>query len=154
MANVTEVVDAANRLAATKDDKSLVLLLGMIDKEITNNPQLKDTAYLDPKYDAPTMGALDDLKAVGLKILKRWNKELQGLVCGSKAADQKEREQILNALSIGQTAVIGAVAAALLGLGVPPPIAAALAPLIVKQFIWPAKDELCQSWAEMIKGSN
>jgi hypothetical protein len=91
------------------------------------------------------------MRALGRKILKRWNKELHGLVCGSGSANEKERTEILNSLNLGETAVIAAVAAALFGLGVPPPIAAALAPLIVKKFIWPAKDELCIAWGEGIK---
>jgi len=39
----------------------------------------------------------------------------------------------------------------LLTLGVYAAIAAALAPLIVKRFIWPAKDELCAAWGEGVK---
>jgi len=149
MADVKTVVDAANRLAA-KDEESLVLLIGMMEQEIKKNPALKEDANLQPKYDQTTMGFMDPLKEAGGRILRRWNKELHGLVCGTQARDRKERQEILGALNLGETAVIGAVAAALLAMGVPAPIAAALAPLIVRKFIWPAKDELCKSWAEGI----
>ena len=37
-----------------------------------------------------TMGALDEIKALGWRILDRWNKELYGVVCGNKGDDQKD----------------------------------------------------------------
>src|SRR5258708_17469859 len=150
MPDISAVVKEAQRLES-KDEASLELLVGLRAKAIEKNPALKDTVDLEPKYDGTTMGALDDVKALGRRILKRWNKELHGLVCENKTADQKDRKAILDALNLGQAAVIGAVAGALIGLAVPAPIAAALAPLIVKKFIWPAKDELCAAWVEGIK---
>ena len=114
-------------------------------------PALKDNVEFEPEYEAQTMGPLDDIKAVGRKILNRWNKELYSLVCNKKGDDQKGRKAILDSLSLSETAVIGAVATTLLTLGVAAAIAAPVAPLIVKRFIWPAKDELCEAWSEGIK---
>jgi hypothetical protein len=151
MSDACEVVDEANRLAK-KDEAALELLLGMRARAIEENPSLQDDVDFEPEYDQATMGRLDDVRALGRNILKRWNKELHGLVCGEQAANQKERAAILGALNLGEAAVIGAVATASLGLGVPAPIAAVVAPLIVGKFIWPAKDELCAGWAEGIKG--
>ena len=150
MSDVSEVVDEANRLAK-KDEASLEVLLGMRARAIEENPKLQDDVDFEPEYDQGMMGPLDDVRALGRAILRRWNKDLYGLVCGKRTAIEKERAAILSALNLGETAVIGAVATALLSLGVLPPIAAAAAPLIVKVFIWPAKDELCISWAEAIK---
>jgi len=145
-----EVEREAKRLA-NKDEKALELLVGMQAQAIDKEPSLAEQVSLEPKYDEATMGFLDDVRALGRRILKRWNRELNKLVCGTDSASEKDRNAILGALSMGETAVIAAVAAALLGLGVPAPIAAALAPLIVKKFIWPAKDELCEAWSEAIK---
>lgn len=60
----------------------------------------------------------------------------------------------LTSLNLGEAAVIAAVAGALIGLGVGAAIAAPLAPLIVRRFIWPAKDELCVAWGESIDAGN
>jgi hypothetical protein len=150
MPEISAVVNEAKRLES-RDEASLELLVGLRAKALEENPALRDTVDLEPKYDIATMGALDDVKALGRRILKRWNKELYGLVCENKAGDQQDRKAILDALNLGQAAVIGAVASALIALTVPAPIAAALAPLIVKKFIWPAKDELCGAWGEGIK---
>jgi hypothetical protein len=96
------------------------------------------------------MGDLDDLKALGRRILARWNRELHGVVCGTKTEYQSSREAILNSLNLGEAAVIAAVASALLTGGAPAAIAAAVAPLLVKKFILPAKEELCAAWSEAI----
>ena len=143
------VVDSAKRLNA-KDEASLELLLGMRAKAIERDPALKDNPDFEPQYEAKTMGALDDIKALGRRILHRWNKELYGVVCGSGPGDQN-RKAVLDALNLGETAVVAAVASVLLSMGAAAALAAALAPLVVKKFIWPAKDELCAAWSEGIK---
>jgi len=148
--DISAVINEAKRLES-RDEASLELLVGLRAKALEENPALKDTVDLEPKYDKATMGALDDVKTLGRRIVKLWNKELYGLVCENKAGDQQDRKAILDALNLGQAAVVGAVAGALIALTVPAPLAAALAPLIVKKFIWPAKDELCAAWGEGIK---
>ena len=150
MPDISAVINEAKRLES-RDEASLELLVGLRAKALEENPALKDTVDLEPKYDKATMGALDDVKTLGRRIVKLWNKELYGLVCENKAGDQQDRKAILDALNLGQAAVVGAVAGALIALTVPAPLAAALAPLIVKKFIWPAKDELCAAWGEGIK---
>jgi hypothetical protein len=151
MPDVKAVVDAAQRLDKQKDEVALEVLIGMREKAIQKNPTLKDDVDFEPKYDSTTMGLMDDVKALGRRILNRWNKELCGMVCGSTAGDQKERKAVLDSLNLGEAAVIAAVVGALLSLGVAAAIAAAVAPLIVRRFIWPAKDELCTAWDEAIK---
>jgi len=150
MPEVKAVVDSATRLSA-KDEASLELLLGMRAKAVERDPALKDDPDFEPKYEGATMGPLDDIKALGRRILNRWNKELYGVVCGSQTKDQESRKAVLDSLNLGETAVIAAVAGALVSLHVFPALAAVVAPLIVKKFIWPAKDELCAAWGEGIK---
>jgi hypothetical protein len=149
MADAKAVIDSAKRLSA-KDENSLELLLGMRAKAVEEDPALEDNPDFEPIYEGTTMGAVDDIKALGRRILRRWNKELNGVVCGSKTEDKTSRQAILDSLNLGEAAVIAAVASALLSLGVVAAFAAALAPLIVKRFIWPAKDELCDAWGEKI----
>ena len=151
MPEVNVVVDAAKRLHKQKDEAGLELLIGMRARVIEQNPALKDNVDFEPKYETETMGALDEIKALGRRILNRWNKELYGVVCGNKGDDQKDRKTVLDSLNVSEAAVIAAVASALLSLGVAAAIAAPLAPLIVKRFIWPAKDELCGAWGESLK---
>lgn len=151
MSDINAVVDAAKRLHARKDEVGLELLIGMRAKVIEQNPALNDNVDFEPKYHAETMGALDDIKALGRRILNRWNRELYGVVCGNKGNDRKDRKAVIDSLNVGEVAVIAAVASTLLSLGVAAAIAAPLAPLIVKRFIWPAKDELCDTWGEELR---
>lgn len=148
MAEANEVVEAAQRLNAQKDEAALELLLGMRAAAVEADRSLSDDLSLDLKYDSQTMGALDDVKRLGARVLKRWNKELYAVVCGNGGQDTKERKQLLDSLNLGEAAVISAVAGILLSFGIAGVIVAPLAPLIVRKFIWPAKDELCTAWGE------
>jgi len=153
MADLRAGVDAAQRSGKEKDDVALEVLVGMRAKAIETDPSLKDNVSFEPKYAAATMGALDDVKALGRRILNRWNKELFGVVCGNAGGDQKDRRAVLDSLNVSEAAVIAAVAGALLSLGVAAALAAAIAPLLVRRFIWPAKDELCAAWGEDINAT-
>lgn len=150
MAEVQAVVEAAEELRG-KDEAALELLLGMREKEIEKDPNLKNDPNLTPVY-GPHMGLIDDLKSLGGRLALRWSKELYQMVCGAENGVQADRKKILDALNLGEAAVIGAVAATLLAIAVPAALAAAAAPLIVKRFIWPARDELCVAWGEAING--
>src|ERR1035437_7655978 len=152
--DVNAVIEAAERLRREKDDVALELLVGMRERAIEQNPALIDNVDFEPRYEAETMGALDDLKALGRRILNRWNRELYGVVCGNVGDDQNARKAVLDSLNLSEAAVIAAVASALLSLGVAAAIAAALAPLIVRRFIWPAKDELCGAWGESLNSGH
>jgi len=152
---LNEVVAAANKLNQQKqDDEALLVLIGMREKAISAEPARKDDPNLEVVYEGSTMGPLDDLKRLGKRVASRWNKELFAIVCGPDNKDSEEREQLLNSLNLGEAAVIAAVAGALIGLGVGAAIAAPLAPLIVRRFIWPAKDELCVAWRESIEAED
>lgn len=147
MANDARAVVAAAQRLAKKDEAALELLLGLREKAIEKDPKLKDNPEFEPKYDGNTMGPLDEIKKIGRRVLARWNKELHKAVCTNNA----EKKKVLEAMNLGQAAVIAVVATALSGLGVAAAIAAAVAPLIVKRFIEPAQDELCEAWGESIK---
>jgi hypothetical protein len=151
MPNFEAVADAASRLSS-KDEFSLELLIGMRENAIIADPSLKDNPDFEPLYQTATMGALDDIRALGRRILRRWNVELHAVVCSGKGGDPKDRKAVLDSLNLGEAAVIAAVVGALLTMGAPAAIAAVVAPLMVKRFIWPAKDELCAAWGEGIKG--
>ena len=151
MPNLSAIVTAARRLNEQKEDEALYVLIGMREKAVANEPGLKDDPELEVVYAEPTMGPLDDIKRLGKRITNRWSKELHAIVCGNADKDAEVRESLLNSLSLGEAAVIAAVASALISLGVGAAIAAPLAPLLVRRFIWPAKDELCEAWGEAIE---
>lgn len=151
MADTNAVVAAAERLRY-KDEEALAIEIGLRSRVIEDDPSAVDNPDLVVQYGTH-MGLLDDVKALGWRILARWNKELHGVVCTSdKADDQEIRTKILSALRIDEMALIAVVAPALIWLGAPAAIAAAVAPLVVKKFIVPAKEELCAAWGEAIIG--
>lgn len=145
-----EVIRAAQQLYAEKDAAALELELGKRARAVEQNPKLAGDSSLSVQYDTETMGPLDDIKRLGRRILKRWNRSLHGLVCPQDGEETEEGKQLKEALNLGEAAVIAAVASVLLGFGVGGAIVAPLASVLVKQFIWPAKDELCGAWGEAI----
>ena len=151
MSDLNEVVAAANQLNEQKEDEALLVLIGMREKVIAADPERKDDPNLSVVYEEPTMGPLDDIKRLGKRVTIRWSKELFAICCGNADKDSKERTELLNSINLGEAAVMAAVAGALISLGVGAAIAAPLAPLIVRRFIWPAKDELCLAWGEAIE---
>ena len=151
MTDVNAVVTAAHRLNEEKDEDSLLVQIGLREQAIKADPSSQDDPNLNVVYTETTMGPLDDLKRIGKRIANRWSKELHSITCGNESKDAKEREALLNSINLGEAAVIAAVAAALISLGVGAAIAAPLAPIIVRKFIWPAKDELCLAWGEALE---
>jgi len=129
-------------------------LIGLRAKAIERDPSLQDNPDFMPQYDKDTMGVLDDVQALGRRILNRWSKELHSIVCSNVSADEEARGAILNALNLGESALIAAVAGTLIALGLFPALAAAVAPLLVKRFIVPARDELCAAWSEALVAQN
>ena len=58
---------------------------------------------------------------------------------------------LLGALNLNEAALIAGVVPGLMFLGAPAAIAAVVAPIIVRKFIIPAKDELCDAWGEAMR---
>jgi hypothetical protein len=149
--NRRAVIEEAQRLYQQKDESALEMLVGMRSAAIDREPSLVTDVSLEPKYEMMTIGPLHEIKVLALRIINRWNKELYSICCDQNAGHADEdRKAILNSLNMGEAAVVAAVTGALLALSVPAPVAAALAAVIVKRFIWPAKEELCNSWAGAI----
>lgn len=151
MIDSKKVVDAALALSP-QDVDALEVLLARRDHAIKANPALQDDLELDPAYATETMG-IESLKAHARSLVNLWNKNLYDLACAAGTSESKERKDLLDALRVGDAAVIGAVVAALLAMNLAAPLAAVLAPILVKRFIMPAKDELCAAWGESIKGA-
>jgi hypothetical protein len=139
-------VEAALR-NASKDADALELILGKQEKAIERSPALGQDPTLDPPYDGTHMGLVDDLKRLGGGIARKWSRSLHEVVCGK--GDSEERKKLFDALSLGEAAQIAAVASLLLPL-TGPAIAAAAAPLIVRKFLTPAVEEVCDFWAEKL----
>jgi len=149
MADITAVINAAEQLRA-KDEEALALEIGLRSEYIESDRSGADNPTLSVAYGTH-MGMIDDVKALGWRILARWNKETHAIVCSSeKPEDEEIRKRVFAALSLDEAALIAAVVTALIWLGAPAAIAAPVAPLIVKKLVLPAKEELCAAWGEAV----
>ena len=116
------------------DNANLIEELGRRGKTL----QLDFTEMGDPAMEAiedpKLLGPMDEIRDLGLRIAKRWIKELQNVVCSADAADKEEREKIQNALKLKGSDLAAAVAAFLVStFFVASPIAAVVAAIVVKR---------------------
>ena len=142
----SETVAVAQNLS-DRDVEALYELIGRQEKAIEQNPALAYDPALSPSYDSSHMGLIDDVKALGKRVAKRWARALHDIVCGS--ASDSERQELLKALNVSEAAAIAVVTGMLLPI-LSPPIAAAVAVIVVKKFLTPAADELCDYWNEQL----
>lgn len=149
MANQQAIVEAAVALC-DHDEASLELQIGKIDKATKTDPSIADDPNPQIAYDGNTMGPIDDLRDIGRRITKKWAKVLHDIVCGDDEKNAEDRKKVLDSVGLGEVAMIGAVAAALSTL-VTPALAAPLAALIVKRFLPPVKEGICEFWDEKLQ---
>jgi hypothetical protein len=144
--------NAALSLAENYDDEALYALIGRQEKVIQTNPAAAEDPTLNPPYEGTMMGPVDDLKAIGRRIAARWSRSLYQVICGGDGtpADADARKKLFDALNVGEAAAIAAVTSLLLPL-VSPAIAAPLAVLIVRKFLIPATEEVCEYWGEQLE---
>jgi hypothetical protein len=98
-------------------------------------------------YEGSHIGMKDEVRELGKRLFKRWNREGFALLCGGAAEDEADRQQMMKAVGLGDTAAAAALSALLVSnFGVAPAIAAVVAALVVKRFFRPTYDEFCAVW--------
>ena len=151
MANFSTQAEAAAKALLKADEGQLYEQLGMRVKAMAEDPSKAGSFDPDIVYDHAAMGVKDDIRELGQRVFKRWNKEAYQLVCGSEEEETKDREKLAKAIGVSDAAA----AAVLSGMfvttfGIAPAIAAVVAALVVKRFCRPAYEEFCQVWKKHI----
>jgi hypothetical protein len=133
------------------DEDQLLEQLGMRTAVATRD--LSRSAELQPDLtsaDVTAMGIKDDMKVLGRRILRRWNRSAYELACGGDPDDAKTRSELEKALGLGEAAAIGVLTGALISIGLMAALAPVVATLLVKKFFNPAYGEFCQYWKERL----
>jgi len=132
------------------DEAELFEKAGIRLRAIERDPSL--AASFDPPavYGEAQMGTLDDVRNLGRRIFKRWNREAHNLMCGADPDDAQGRKQLRDALGLGDVAFAAALTSVLISVGLAPAIATVVAALAVKRFFAPAADEICKAWTESL----
>lgn len=143
-----ETIEAAQKLGETHDVEALYVLLGKQQKAIAEAPDLANDPTLDPPYDSTHMGLIDDLRKVGSRIAALWARKLYGVIC-STGGDEADRKKLLAELNVSEAAAVAVVTSLLLPV-LSPAVAAPVAAIIVKQFLIPAGETICDYWGEKL----
>lgn len=135
----------------TADEEELFAELGIRARGLVEDPSQAGSFDPDVTYSEAEMGVLDAVRAFGRRLFNRWNSELHSLLCGSDPDYTADREQIANALGVGETAVAAALVTVLVGsLGLAPALATVIAAIIVRRFFKPTLEEFCQTWSRAL----
>lgn len=132
------------------DEVELLEKAGIRVKAIERDPGVASSFDPEVIYAEAQMGALDDVRALGRRIFKRWNREAYTLMCGADPDDADSRKQLRAALGLGDVAVAAALTSVLVSLGLAPALGTVVAALVVKRFFNPAYEEFCGSWKESL----
>jgi hypothetical protein len=147
----TQLNDTEIKLLLQSDVDQLLEQLGMRTAVVTSH--LEKSGELNPKItssDVTAMGIKDDLRELGEKILKRWERSAFDIMCGSDANDLKARNEIKGAIGLGEAAVIGVLSTGLIGIGLMPALAPVVAAIVVKKFFNPAYEVFCETWKKRL----
>lgn len=143
-----ETAAAAGALGP-KDTANLLEELARREAAAQANESLLADPGLDSGYATAEMALGDNLKEIGDRLIKVIVRRLHGVICGGSGSDA-ERKKLADALNLSESAAIAAVTAALLPI-TSPLFAAPAAVIIVKEFLIPVADDLCDYWSEKLE---
>ena len=107
---------------------------------------------MQPTEDPALLGPMDEIRDLGLRIAKRWTRELRQVVCSPDVADKEDRDKIQSAFKLRGSDLAAALAAFLVSsFFVASPIATVVAAIVVKRLGNSALDEICKKSDEWIK---
>jgi hypothetical protein len=145
-------IDHAVHDLSKADTDSLYARLGASAVAFPNNPAQFAAPNAAITLDVSTAGPLDDVVLLGKRILKRWNKAIYDLVCGTYGVDPQAKKTIMDALKLGRPdAVATAITGVLISVfSVGPGIALIVGVLFGKVLMPAAGEEVCTFWRERL----
>ncbi|MBR0681138.1 hypothetical protein GXW74_11625 [Roseomonas eburnea] len=132
------------------DDEALLKELAMRARGAQFDPAIAGAYQPDVAHEFPDMGLADDLLDLGGRILRRWERELHAVVCGTAKEDAEDRKTILAQIGADDAALGAALGAVLVGMGASAAVAVVLAAFILKRILKPAGQEACKKWSERL----
>jgi hypothetical protein len=134
------------------DESNLIEQLGMRAKSFEVDFSGMEQPAMKPTYDAKVLGPMDEIRKLGLRIAKRWIKELRDIACGAEADDKEDRNKLQSAFGLTGSDLAAALAGFLVAcFGTAAAIATVVAAIIVKRLGGSAMDEFCKTSAEWLE---
>jgi hypothetical protein len=140
--NLTDAIAALTK----ESEQSLIDQIGRNTKMLQRDPAVAgQLAFAARRAGAPRVaGTVRDIRTVGNRILRRWAREVYAIVCGERPEDRADRRRILAALRLGEAGAATVIAGVLIGsMGLAPVLASAIAVIVARRFLEPAREELC-----------
>jgi hypothetical protein len=134
------------------DDENLIEELGRRGKALQLDFSEMGNPDMQPTEDPSLLGPMDEIRDLGLRIAKRWIREVHQVVCSPDAVDKEDRDKIQSAFQLKGSDLAAALAAFLVSsFFVASPVATVVAAIVVKRLGNSALEEICKKSDEWIK---
>jgi hypothetical protein len=145
-------IDTAVKKLSDSDANSLYARLGASSIAFPDNPAQFAAPDAAIVVDVSIAGPLDDAIGLGKRILKRWNKAIYDLACGTDGVDPEAKKTIMDAIKLGKPdALATAITSVLIGVfSVGPGVALVVGVLFGKVLMPAAGQEICTFWKERL----
>ena len=130
------------------NDRQLYQQLGQTVQALAEDPSIAGT-YTEEVDQA--LGFQDDVINLGRNLFRRWSAEANKLVCGTDADNSGMRQVVIDAIG-GNAGTVVAILAGLLvsQFALAPAVASLVAALVIKTFLKPTYEEMCQEWSQHV----
>jgi hypothetical protein len=151
MPNGTPAAEQSIQKLLLSSDDQLYEQLGIRLTAMADDPAVAGSFEPHVVYTHAEMGLKDDMRELGRRLYRRWNRELFELACGSDKEAKGDRESLAKAFGIGDVAVAATLSGILVSsLGVAPAIAGVVAALTIRRVFRPGYEEFCKVWGEYV----
>ncbi|MEH7876603.1 hypothetical protein V7799_02505 [Rhizobium laguerreae] len=145
-------IDKAVKTLGVASTNKLYADLGAYSITYPQDPARFANPSVSVPVDVSVAGPMDDAIDLGKRILRRWNKAIYDLVCGTEEADPQVRKTIFDALKLNSPEALAAAITGVLisAFSVGPAVAAIVGVLFGKVLLPTAGQEVCSFWKERI----
>lgn len=142
----------ASKITASLEKMTDSDLFAALGQRLSDSGNSGRVASLDKSVQVDDLVRGSAMEELGRRVFRRWNLALHEFVCKSQGEDQDLRQRILHALSGKDGGAVALIAGILVAaFGASPAIAAIVATLLVRLFLNPTKDAVCEYWSEQLK---
>jgi hypothetical protein len=146
MMESTVNIELALKDLVSKDESALYAELGLRTIVLRHHPKLGNSFSPRISIDNFPKPPKAELRKLGKQILNDWNRSLYSFVCEDKGDDHDTKDKILKAISLGGVTSASIITSVLISIGLAPALAIIVGTLIMRLFVVPAGQTICNWW--------
>src|SRR3954452_9954099 len=100
----TQVLPAVSKLLQADED-NLYEQLGIRAKALAADASIAGSFDAHVSAETTEMGVMDEVRKLGNRLFRRWNREAHDMLCGTADGAQRDRQEISRALGVDEATV-------------------------------------------------